>query len=207
MLLLNGEGEARKAQVLHVDRTTVCLQNLDTQPLPAEMQCRVRLLQAIGRGDRFEHALQHGTEVGADSFVPILAQHAMTKVPQNKMAERVERWQKIVHNAAEQSCRTRIPKVEQPITLPQALNAYAEPCRLLLHPLQNAPALAAVLPENPAGILLAVGPEGGWSKEEVETALQHGCTITSLGPRTLRTETAALVALSQILYHLERRPL
>jgi 16S rRNA (uracil1498-N3)-methyltransferase len=153
--------------------------------------------------------VQHGTEAGASAFVPIRAERCVVDIPDQRVPERVERWRTIAKGASEQSFRSRIPTVGLPIKLEACIKAALETSTrsLLLHADDPANPLWMALTrrETPdKQVLLLVGPEGGWSPKEIEMAAGLGCELISLGPRILRTETAALVAISQLIYHYSR---
>jgi len=138
-----------------------------------------------------EEILRHGTELGVSRFIPVLTRRC-TRRP----GERKERWESVVASAAAQSGRVRVPVVEEPIDLDELLLRQDVPAhRILLSVCPGSAALPDVLEAWPAaGRTMLVGPEGGLEAAEAARALAAGFIAASLGPRTLRTETAALVA-------------
>ena len=205
LLLLDNLGNAFQAALVSLDKTETLARIEKIVTLPPEPPVFLTVAQALGKGDKFEQVIQHGTEAGASRFVPLQAERCIVAIPADKVAERVARWQQIAKGAAEQSHRLRIPDV----TLLQKFADWAQgetesvPA-MLLDPGPDAVPLASVLkslPAFPARLTLAVGPEGGWSANELTQAAS--LLRVSLGPRVLRTETAALVAISQILYHFQ----
>jgi 16S rRNA (uracil1498-N3)-methyltransferase len=159
----------------------------------------------LGKGDKLEQVLQHGTEAGASAFVPIRAERCVADIPAAKTADKLARWQLITKGAAEQSGRSRIPLVHAPLTTTELLAWHSAECPVwLLHPSEESLPLRLVLEKTTTcAAILAVGPEGGWSPAEVSQARIANIPCVTLGSRILRTETAALVAVSQILYHFD----
>jgi 16S rRNA (uracil1498-N3)-methyltransferase len=212
LVLLNGRGNAFQATLVAVDKTETLARIDSPLDLPSEPPIYITVAQALGKGDKFEQVIQHGTEVGASAFVPVQAERSVVEVPAGKVAERLARWRQIARSAAEQSHRLLIPQVMEPTSLARLLAGLsADTAVLLLHPAAEAMPLAAVLRERsrqssaPQRLLLAVGPEGGWSPAERACCIATGSRplLVSLGTRVLRTETAALVAISQIIYQTE----
>lgn len=210
VVLLDNLGNAFNAVIVSVEKTsTLARITGKAVPLP-EPPVRLTVAQAPGKGDKFEQVVQHGTEAGASCFVPVSAERCVVTIPEERVAGRLARWRQIARAAAEQSGRSRIPEVWPPMPFTTALVMGQAPgtAGLLLHPDPGAPSLAHFLRQvgKKTHILLMVGPEGGWSPAEVSAAREANLFPVSLGPRVLRTETAALVAISQILYHFEQCP-
>jgi 16S rRNA (uracil1498-N3)-methyltransferase len=216
VIVLDGRGNAFRAVLVSIEKNETIAQIEETVTAAPEPPVILTIAQALGKGDKFEQVVQHGTEAGASAFVPVRAERCVADVPEAKVAERVARWQQIAKSAAEQSGRTIIPHVAAPLTFKQLLDEYVhmrldpqQPDCLLLHPDPSAQPLSRILPtlKKPLSrsarciIVLAIGPEGGWSPAEVLQAQNANIPLVTLGPHILRTETAALVAISQILYH------
>jgi 16S rRNA (uracil1498-N3)-methyltransferase len=212
LVLLDGRGNAFQATVVALEKAETLARIEAPLPLSSEPPVQITVAQALGKGDKFEQVIQHGTEVGACAFVPVQAERSVAEVQAGKVAERMARWRQIARSAAEQSHRALIPHVTEPTTLARLLAGLpADTTVLLLHPAAEALPLAAALRRRDreggksGRLLLAVGPEGGWSHTERALCSDGGAgpLLVTLGPRVLRTETAALVAISQILYHIE----
>lgn len=184
-----------------------------------EPQTLIVVAQALGKGDRFEQVVQHGTEVGATVFVPVAADRCVATVRAvvSRGADRLARWNQIAKDAAQQCGRCRIPVVMPPVQSRELLrlskdaendegpNSETE-LRLLLHTDADATPIRAVLDaqgNHPARVTIAIGPEGGWSPDEVRTARASGWLEVAIGPYVLRTETAALVAITRIMHCFE----
>ncbi|MGR2681016.1 MULTISPECIES: 16S rRNA (uracil(1498)-N(3))-methyltransferase [Chromobacterium] len=155
------------------------------------------LAQAISGGDKMEFTLQKGVEMGVSAFQPIAAERSIVKLSGERADKRVARWQEIVISACEQSGRNAIPEVLPILSLEQWLKqAPSADARLILSPV-GSQRLADIAAEPKRAWLMA-GPEGGYSAREEAAALDAGWTPLKLGPRILRTETAALAAVAAI---------
>ncbi|MCM3765336.1 16S rRNA (uracil(1498)-N(3))-methyltransferase [Neobacillus niacini] len=175
-----------------------------------ELPISVTIASGLPKGDKLEWIIQKGTELGAREFIPFAGVRSVVKWDDKKAAKKIDRWQKIAKEAAEQSHRTRIPDVKAPASFKQLLAlgkefdyklaAFEEESRN-----GEASAFSAVLKQMKQGesLLLVFGPEGGLAEAEVEQLQNNGFTLCGLGPRILRTETAPLYTLAAISYHFE----
>src|SRR5690348_6298689 len=172
------------------------------EPVPAsEPVLRINLLISLVKFERFEWCLEKATELGANEIVPLSA--ARTDKPLiAAAAKRRERWQKILLESAQQSRRLRPPALHEIGTPEHAFRKYSRGLRIVLSERPSAPALPAGEREE-APAALAVGPEGGWTDEEIRAATASGFTEASLGESILRTETAVLASLSILAFALE----
>jgi 16S rRNA (uracil1498-N3)-methyltransferase len=193
-----------------VTLTEVCLpqtlgQVTGKRQAGGEPATQLVLFQSLLSREKFEWVLQKGTEVGVARFVPVLTERSIVRA---KLIEerKLDRWRRIVGEAAEQSHRGRIPRIDQTIAFDQAVSHLADFDRCLIAaPSAKAAALRDVLRGMGRGsvsIALMIGPEGGFTQEEVALACDKGALPIRLGPRVLRTETAAVVAVALILYEL-----
>ncbi|HLV79666.1 MAG TPA: 16S rRNA (uracil(1498)-N(3))-methyltransferase [Chthonomonadaceae bacterium] len=207
VILLDNAGNAFQAVVVTLGKAEAVARIICQVEAPAEPAVFLTVAQALAKGDKLEQVIQHGTEIGAGAFVPVRAERCVAAIAAGRAAERGARWSQIAKGAAEQCGRARIPEIAEPLSFTALLSQTAgDAPGLLLHLADDAVPLRtwlAGLPAPPARLLLAVGPEGGWSPAEVSAARAANWSLVSLGRRVLRTETAALVALSQILYALE----
>jgi len=215
VVLLDNKGNAFLAVLVAVERAGTVARIEASLTLRTEPSVHITVAQALGRCDKFEQVIKHGTEVGAAAFIPIRAERSVMDIPAGKLADRLVRWRQIARGAAEQSQRAIIPHVAEPISLMQLLSTTtgATPV-LLLHPSRDAEPLATALQQcfaerTSAALVVVIGPEGGWSNAELALSAKprpssaDPVMVVNIGPRILRTETAALVAVSQILYHIE----
>ncbi len=168
------------------------------EELEADAALPVHLLLAVFKFDHFEWAIEKATELGVDQITPVLAQRTEKHLAQAS-AKRAERWQRIVHEASQQSRRTDVPAVNSPSPLHAALAATTQAqMRILLAETEQQTSLRERLQtaEDTQTLALAVGPEGGWTGSEMEHFDTAGWQRATLGPRILRAETAAIAALA-----------
>lgn len=165
------------------------------EELPAEAPpLHLTLLLALTKFERFEWAIEKGTELGAETIVPVEAERS-EKGLERAASKRIERWRKIAKESSQQSRRARRPEIAGPARLADILGLPGT-LRYFLDEAGGAP-LVSALPlqrTNADKVLLAVGPEGGWTDAERELAAASGWTRVSLGPMILRAETAAIAA-------------
>ena len=175
----------------------------------AEPAVKITLYQALLKTDRFEFVLQKGTELGVSTFVPLLTDRVVARAPSGKRAAaRTARWRRIVTEAAEQSRRSRIPAIGEPVTLRTACE-NAMPVALMPWEEETVPrGIRTVLVQarkkgwDGSELAIFIGPEGGFTVEEAELARSLGVQTLSLGPRILRSETAAVATVAAICYEL-----
>jgi 16S rRNA (uracil1498-N3)-methyltransferase len=154
---------------------------------------------AVFKFDHMEWGIEKATELGVARITPVIARRTEKHLTQ-AASKRVERWRRIVREAAQQSRRSDVPLVNEPVPLKEALAMVEAGTKLLLaeteqeHSLQNQ--LASVPVDQSASVALAIGPEGGWAPEEMQLFEANGWKPVTLGPRILRAETAAIAALA-----------
>lgn len=156
------------------------------------------LCQAIPKGERWEWVLEKSTELGVSAIHPVISARTIVKIPAAKQAKKLARWTQIIESAARQSGRVHTPSIHAPASIIHTLDALQEATHIVaaLHrDTRHIHALLADVPETGA-LCLWAGPEGGWTSDELETLAQCGAHFTSLGPRVLRAETAALSLLT-----------
>jgi 16S rRNA (uracil1498-N3)-methyltransferase len=173
------------------------------EELESDTALPLHLYLAVFKFDHLEWAIEKATELGVARITPILARRTEKHLAQAS-AKRVERWRRIAHEASQQSRRTSVPVVADPIALKQALTLEHAPNRILLSETEQSLTLSTTLgaqglaSETWEGLThaLAIGPEGGWAPEEMSLFTQHQWTHVTLGPRILRAETAAIAAIA-----------
>lgn len=192
-------GFLRRATIVNVSEREVTFAL--GEELEAEAALPVHLLLAVIKFDHYEWGIEKLTELGAARLTPVLARRTEKHLAQ-AAAKRVERWRRIALEAAQQSRRSDLPRVDDPLPLKQALAQITAPVKLLLAETEQDNTLAAALQrrdpasQSPAEIALAIGPEGGWTSDEMQLFTADGWQPMTLGPRILRAETAAIAALS-----------
>lgn len=169
------------------------------EEIPAAAGANIALVLSIFKFDRMEWAIEKCTELGAARIVPVIAGRTETHLAA-AAAKRVERWQRIAREASEQSRRVAPPEISKPMKLNDAV-ALPGSTRIVLAESKQAATLRVALRSHPAGsgIVLAIGPEGGWTEAELDAFRAEGWTLASLGSTILRAETAAIAAMAVVL--------
>jgi 16S rRNA (uracil1498-N3)-methyltransferase len=164
--------------------------------LPAPAQPNVTLVLSIFKFDRMEWAIEKCTELGVARIVPVIARRTDAHLAA-AAAKRMERWQRIAHQASEQSRRNVPPEISAPVKLEEAVELSGG-VRVVLAESEHGVTLRDALAPSSRGVsvLLAIGPEGGWTEAELELFRTAGWTSTSLGSTILRAETAAIAAMA-----------
>ncbi len=195
--LFNGRGQVATAVLRSDDQVEL----LDVTEYPPP-QCSLTLIQGLPKGDKLELILQKGTELGVNSFHVTTMARSIGQLKAERRQKRLQRWEKIVQEAARQCRQYHLPRLTVQATLNETLANVVADVRLLLWE-EAARPLDEVLPQNrPQRIAVIVGPEGGITPREAARAEAAGYQAVSLGPRILRTETAglAIMAVLQYLY-------
>jgi 16S rRNA (uracil1498-N3)-methyltransferase len=185
--LFNGDGNEYPAEVVATSKKTVTLNVLRIEPADRELPFQLVVASALPKGDRADFLIEKLTELGATRFVPLVTARAVVQ----PRASVVEKFTRAVIEASKQCGRNRLMNIDPPRTW-AAFLALPDlpPARLLLHTDTGSPLAAG----NAAGVVVAVGPEGGFSAEEVAAATEAAWRVVSLGKRVLRVETAAMAA-------------
>ena len=197
-MLFNGDGMDYPARIVTAGKRSLRARVGDPVAAAHESPLRIVLLQGIARGEKMDLILQKATELGVTQVRPLSSQRSEVKLDAERAARRVAHWQQVVVAACEQSGRARVPEVLAPATLAAALEALpADGVRLILDP-NGALAFATLGALVEHAVVLAVGPEGGWSPLDRQQLLAAGFQGLRMGPRILRTETAALAAIAAL---------
>lgn len=201
--VFNGIGNEFECEVAEFGKDTVRLIVLsEVEPARPESPLRLVLAIALLKGDKFDLVVQKATELGAVAFAPLETERADIRLRDDADSrKRVQRWQRIALEAAKQSGRALIPQIFQPQTLTSFIEEKAG-VRLFLaerdgDSLQQ---VVTAIKVRPLSVTAIVGPEGGWTDQDIEFARAEGCSIVTLGGRILRAETAA-IAVTALLQH------
>jgi len=201
--LLDGLGWEYRVKLLSLTKEAVTGQIEQRTEGHAEPRHKITLyLSLLNKADKFEWALQKCTELGAAGFIPVRSARSVTDIPGHA---KIERWQRIIQEAAEQSGRAIIPPLAPTLTLDDAFKSQAG--RLAIIPALGSQttlktALHTAQSKEATPISIFIGPEGGFTPNELHAAEAAGILPITLGPRTLRAETAAVAALTMALYEL-----
>ncbi len=158
----------------------------------------VTLYLCLTKGDKMDTAVRQAVEMGVSRIVPTLSTNCVSRPDEKQLSKKCERWQKIADEAAGQSGRGILPKVEECVTLKSvAEDIKNEDLCLFFYEIGGSP--LDKINENIKHISVIIGPEGGFSKEEAEMLEQSGARVTTLGPRILRAETAPVAAVTTVM--------
>lgn len=187
--LFDDAGRVARAKVETIERdqaTVNVIEEIASREAPLDVHVAMSVIQL----EKFELVLQKATELGVRSITPLLTEYV--EVRKERYAGKTERWRKIILEAVKQSGRSLVPTLHEPVDFAELI--AREGVRVLF----DADALAVPL-ERVSALTLLIGPEGGWSEEELAAARAAGCTFQRLGPRRLRAETAAIVGITTVL--------
>jgi len=200
--VFDGRGSEREARVAALGRQAVEVELGDAVMPAAECRVRVTLAQAVLKGDKTDAVVRDAVMMGVAAVQPLLTARADVPAAAFERGARLERWRRVAVASVKQCGRAVVPEIAPPRTLQECVaGCLCEANVILVEPSAAAvEAGRADVPAAPSSALVLVGPEGGWSREEVEAAVAAGCVPMTLGPRTLRADTAAIVALSVLLY-------
>ena len=223
VLALDGQGWQYEVQLEEVSNSRVKGLVVTKSEAIGEPRVRLTLFQSLLQRDKFEWVLQKGTEIGVAEFVPVITRRSLVRDADDVGANKLERWRRIIKEAAEQSGRGALPTISAAVSLDAVLAGRPSPegqeslvpspsggglgrgsCALLAWEGETTRTLRQALGQTNevTDLALFIGPEGGYETAEVEAATAHGVTAFTLGRRILRTETAAVVGAALVLYEL-----
>ncbi|GAB3011105.1 16S rRNA (uracil(1498)-N(3))-methyltransferase [Bowmanella dokdonensis] len=197
VVLFNGDGNEYPATLCKVDKRQVWARVDAKLGISCESPLSIHLGQGVSKGDRMDFVLQKSVELGVTEITPLLTERCMVKLNPDRWQKKHEQWLKIIVGACEQCGRNTLPVLHPVANLADWTRQSTNALRLTLDP--RAEKRIAEL-DKPAGrgIRLLIGPEGGLSEQELYQAGEHGFQSVLLGPRVLRTETAALTAIASL---------
>jgi len=206
IVVLDNSGFEYAAVLLTVTGREATCRIAEKRPAGGEPRVQITLFQSLLARDKFEWVLQKGTEVGVMRFVPVRTQRSIVRSKRIE-EKKLTRRRRILTEAAEQSHRGRIPQLDREMDFAEAATRLGSfDYSVVAAPSDNGVSLKDALGsrvEKPSSVALLIGPEGGFTDAEVALACEKGAVKVSLGPRVLRTETAAVVASALILYELD----
>lgn len=195
--LFDGQGRECSATVTQFQGKNVLVEAGSWVLRSVESPLQITLAQGISRGEKMDFTLQKAVELGVTHIVPLITERVGVKFDEARAEHRLLHWQKVIISACEQSGRTCVPILSPIRKFEQWIPESGQALKLILDPHL---AKKMNLSQGFSACTLLVGPEGGFSSKEVEQAIQAGFQAWQLGPRILRTETAAMVALSILQY-------
>jgi len=202
--VIDGVGMLYRVRIMDVQRDVVVCRITAQAPEHGEPRARVTLVPSLIKGDRFDLLVEKATEIGVSEIVPMVAERT---IGASRSGHRVERWARIAHAATKQSGRCRVPAIRAPRRFEDVLEETRMTCDLRTiacveersHTVRDL-ARAAV---GVSSVAILIGPEGGFTEQEIQLARDAGVLPVSLGGRRLRAETAGMVAVALMVYELE----
>ncbi|NQT25104.1 16S rRNA (uracil(1498)-N(3))-methyltransferase [candidate division KSB1 bacterium] len=191
--VVDGCGKAYESEILEISKSEAQCKILSRQSGMGEASISLTVVQGVLKGDRFDWFVEKATEIGIRRIIPLTCERAVLNPGSNK----VMRWNRIALSAMKQCGRCVLPEVTEPATMEEALTSGSEyPIQLIAHAGESSHPSSMVMKVNAQPnpqIMILVGPEGGFTDEEVALAVEQGFAPVSLGPRRLRAETAGIV--------------
>ncbi|WP_455200463.1 16S rRNA (uracil(1498)-N(3))-methyltransferase [Kaarinaea lacus] len=198
IIVFNGQGGEYTGVIEAIDKRSVKIVLQDYHQPLTESPLHISLLQGISRSERMDYTLQKSVELGVSELYPVTTQHISIHLDETRARKKHAHWQGVVNSACEQSGRNLVPRVHELTSLQdcvEQISTVAEQTMLVLDHRANTTMNSVNITEN-KHITIVVGPEGGLSDDEREWLVGKGFIGVSMGPRVLRTETAALAAIA-----------
>jgi 16S rRNA (uracil1498-N3)-methyltransferase len=195
VILFNGDGREFSGAIETVRGSRVAASVGEGRPVDRESPLSISLVQCVPRGDRMDFIVQKATELGVVRIVPVLSQRSVVRLDKAQAESKAVHWRAVAVSACEQSGRNRLPAIEaaQPLLNYLGESAQGAGSRLVFEP-ESAPQARHSADIGTAAAEIAIGPEGGFAGDELEAFRVAGFSQVGLGPRVLRTETAAIAA-------------
>ena len=203
----DSEGKELFYEIESIDENSVIGSLCFVEEVGNELPSKIYLFQGLPKVDKMELIIQKAVELGAYQIIPMSTKRCVVKLDEKKAESKVKRWQAISEAAAKQSKRAIIPEVSMPMTMKQAVESCKD-MEVKLIPYENADhieetkkLIEGIKPGESVAVF--IGPEGGFSEQEIELCMENGIKPITLGKRILRTETAGFTIISWLMYHLE----
>lgn len=194
--LFDGSNQAFDAEIVWVDKKSVQVRLGAGRVANQESPLNLHLGQVISRGEKMEFTIQKSIELGVNIITPLFSERCGVKLDGERLAKKIQQWQKIAIAACEQCGRNRIPEIREAVQLDAWCAEQDGSLKLNLHPRANHSINTLPLPVE--SVRLLIGPEGGLTADEIAMTTGYGFTDILLGPRVLRTETTALTAITAL---------
>jgi len=201
-IVFNGDGYNYKVEVISVEKKKLKINIISKDENHSESKMKIILIQSLSTNEKMDWIIQKATELGVNQILPIYSTRSIIKLDSTRADKKLMHWQQVLISACEQSGRSIIPQIYKPTSFIQALEKpefNEKTLKLILTP-NGQVSLDNLGPLNNKEIILLIGPEGGFSEEELKLANDYKFTSLKLGPRILRTETAPLSILSIIQF-------
>jgi 16S rRNA (uracil1498-N3)-methyltransferase len=194
--IFNGEGGSFSAKLQACRKKTAVIEINQFDPAETESPLAIHLGQVISRGERMDFTIQKSVELGVHEITPLISERCGVRLSEERLENRLEHWKKIAISASEQSGRCRVPEIHPVKNFSEFLQQSAD-LRFICHPFSPYETKLEI-DKSVHYVTLIIGPEGGFSEFEIKRAKEAGILSFWLGPRILRTETAAIVGLTKL---------
>ncbi|MDC0225553.1 16S rRNA (uracil(1498)-N(3))-methyltransferase [Gammaproteobacteria bacterium] len=197
MILFDGSGSEWMAKIIDRKKNRLLVELMEETTPARESPIKITLIQSISRGQRMDAVMQKSTELGITRIVPVFSKNTVVKMNEDKIKKRLIHWKNILISASEQSGRTHIPNLMDPIKLDaECLKEYKSDLSIFF----DTTGFDSLDDKKKHSITVVIGPEGGFTEDERQIAIDNGYSVIRSGPRLLRTETAPIMALSILQY-------
>lgn len=196
LILFNGLGGEYGAKILSIHKSSVKVEVSFFSDIERESSLHIKLGQALSKGEKMDFTIQKAVELGVSSIVPLITSYSNVRLDEKRLQKKHEHWQKVIISACEQCGRNRIPELSPAMKLDHWLRNDQAELKLILVP--DADQTLSDLNTKPQTISLIIGPEGGLSRSEIRDLENNNYSAIQLGPRILRTETAALATIAAL---------
>jgi len=202
--LFDGEGFEYEAMIHRFVADRVELKIIQKFPGTKESPVQIAVAQALLKEKKMDRLLRHLCELGLTQWIPFTSERSIPKPGEKRMPARVERWNKIIKESSKQCRRARLPEINRTLAFEEVLD-YGRSCDWMVVFYENESAslnsiISQAAPLDPQKILMIMGPEGGFSDQEITKGRTAGCLVAGLGPRILRAETATIAAITLVQY-------
>ena len=202
LILFNGDGSDYTGQVINITKRQVEVSIKSKKNIGSESNLKVIILQALTSSDKMDLIIQKTTELGISEIQPIVCERSIVKIKKDKIDKKLSHWRQVAIAACEQCGRAEIPKIREPENIIKYLERVMESdkdTKIILSP-EAAQSLDNIIPNSKQAIKVLIGPEGDFTKQELDFSIQKGFSPIKIGPRILRTETAPITILSILQY-------
>ncbi len=196
IILFNGQGGEFQTTIAQIEKRKVFVLIEKFDGIEREPSIQIHLAQSISRNDKMDLIIQKAVELGVAQITPIITERCNTKLSQDRWMKRLLHWRKIIISACEQCGRNKLPQLNDITEITDYLSNESAPTRFIFH--HQAEASLPFFDETPHSFSLLIGPEGGFTQEEIASAIKHQFMGIKLGPRILRTETAGMTAIASL---------
>lgn len=205
--LVSCSGQSDLCQIESFSQDSVFLNIIEENYLDTELPVKIYLFQGLPKSDKMEYIIQKCVELGVFAVIPVEMKHCVVKLDDKKAKAKQGRWQSICESAAKQSKRNIVPEISEVCSFKEALE-IAKKLDMIILPYENKEGMSSTIKvldelKNVKSVGIFIGPEGGFDKGEIEEAVNSNAKIISLGKRILRTETAAITAVSMCMLNIE----